>query len=267
MPYPVAACRGNKQSRSAGGPNNLLTKLVGFWPLNEELGGDAVDLHVNNLTLSEYRMGMLPVTVETGMVYPISRGYNNTIQARHVRSDSNIVSTGDVDFTVAAWVYLTGNAGGYIISKYRTTSGYKEFYLRYENFSRKFEFAISSGSLVSVVRSAVVNLGTWYLVIGWHDSAQSQIGIQVNEEAATIAGDTVNPKDTISGLAIGGIDINAIGSFFEGRIGPAMFWKSAAGLGGLLTSAQRKALFNGGNGLTYDQFTGISEVIPYIPPM
>ena len=36
---------------------------------------------------------------------------------------------------------------------------------------------------------------------------------------------------------------------------PTMFWKSAAGAGGVLTAAQRTALYNGGAGLTYAAFT------------
>ncbi len=43
--------------------------------------------------------------------------------------------------------------------------------------------------------------------------------------------------------------------FMDGRIGPTMFWKSAAGGGGVLTAAQRTALYNGGAGLRYDQLT------------
>lgn len=40
-----------------------------------------------------------------------------------------------------------------------------------------------------------------------------------------------------------------------GRVGPTMFWKSAAGGGGVLTAAQRTALYNGGAGLAYANFT------------
>jgi len=42
---------------------------------------------------------------------------------------------------------------------------------------------------------------------------------------------------------------------FDGRIGPIVFWKSAAGDGGVLTADQRTALYNGGAGLPYTSFT------------
>jgi len=42
---------------------------------------------------------------------------------------------------------------------------------------------------------------------------------------------------------------------FDGRLGPIAFWKSSAGNGGVLTAAQRTALYNGGDGLAYASFT------------
>lgn len=47
----------------------------------------------------------------------------------------------------------------------------------------------------------------------------------------------------------------SVAFFMSGRIGPTMFWKSAAGAGGVLTAAQGTALFNGGLGLAYTDFT------------
>jgi hypothetical protein len=43
--------------------------------------------------------------------------------------------------------------------------------------------------------------------------------------------------------------------WFSGRIGPVAMWKSAPGGGGVLTAAQRTALWNGGAGLAYADFT------------
>ncbi len=44
-------------------------------------------------------------------------------------------------------------------------------------------------------------------------------------------------------------------AFSTARIGPVAMWKSAAGGGGVLSSSQRTALFNAGNGLAYTAFT------------
>ena len=96
-------------------------------------------------------------------------------------------------------------------------------------------------------------IATWYFVVTWHDSVANTLSIQVNNGGVDAVVTTGPPTDEASVFEVG-----AYGGFqapMNGRIGPTMFWKSAAGAGGVLTAAQRTALWNGGVPLAYAAFT------------
>jgi hypothetical protein len=88
-------------------------------------------------------------------------------------------------------VYLNSFSGVQtgIISKFKTATNDREYKLEISN-TDKFRFAVSSNGLIGgVVTTEALDVGlpalnTWYLVIGWHDSVNDQIGIQINDNRA-----------------------------------------------------------------------------------
>jgi hypothetical protein len=190
-------------------------------------------------------------------VYATARQYNAAANEYHARpGDDAIFSIGDNDFTIAAWVYFdTIGAWRSIASKYGG-SGYYEYYLVLHS-TNIFRFAVSAnGTNVSSLYASTfgaVSINTWYLAVVWLDSTASTINIQINDGATDSAVWIASLFDGAFPFELGRHGSGA--GEMNGRIGPTMFWKSAAGGGGVLTAAQRTALYNAGAGLPYESFT------------
>jgi hypothetical protein len=111
----------------------------------------------------------------------------------------------------------------------------------------------------TVVGNATANtlgapaINTWYCIVSWHDSVANTINISINNGGVDSTVWAGGVRDSTTAFEISGYNGGA--DAFNGRTGPTMFWKSAAGGGGVLTAAQRSALYNGGAGLPYASFT------------
>jgi len=230
--------------------NGLLNALIAYWPGNEASGG-AQDVHTNALHLTDTNT----VTNAAGKVYATARQYTQANSEYHVRSgDDALLSAGDADLTLAAWVYfdnLTAARG--IAGKAATSQA--EYALVYSAATSRLRWIISPNGTAAVNTNAedlgAPSTGVWYLMVGWHDSVANTVSIQVNNG-------TVNSQAHSAGVHNGSAAFR-IGEYFanymDGRIGPTAFWKSAAGGGGVLSSSQRTSLWNAGAGLAYANFT------------
>ena len=224
------------------GGNGLLNNLIAYWPGNE-VAGNALDLHANALHLTDTNT----VTSNPGLVYPLARQYTRANLEYHTRpGDDALLSTGaGVDFTLASWFRLDGPAGTKgIASKWQ--GGAAVEYGLYTQADNTLTWTLPLAN-----RTKVIVVATWYLAIGWYDSVAARIYLQLNNDVpASIA--CAAPADTVAAFRIGSI---TLANFMNGRIAPTMFWKSAGGAGGVLTAAQRTALYNGGAGLAYAAVT------------
>ena len=230
--------------------NGLLNNLIAYWPGNE-VAGNALDLHTNALHLTDVN----GVTSNPGVVYPWSRQYTRALNRYHTRpGDDALLSTGDVDFTIAACVWLDSKIGvETIASKDTMAMPNREYWLGYFLAGDRFFLQLTDGTVGTAIANTLgaPALGAWYLVIGWHDSVANTVNIQVNNGGADVVGTVGAPADTGAIFQIG----RTLANQWDGRIGPTMFWKSAPGAGGVKTPAERLALWNGGTPLRYDQFT------------
>jgi len=127
--------------------------------------------------------------------------------------------------------------------------------LWYFEFVNRFQFRVSSDGTAETSQDAntlgAPAINTWYLIVGWHDSVANTINIQVNNGGIDSTPHATGVFDNVYSFRIG----MGRATWTDGRIGPTMFWKSAAGGGGVLTAAQRTQLWNGGAGLPYASFT------------
>lgn len=249
---PFNATFDRRAAAAAAAGNGLLNSLVAYWALDEAAGANhALDKHTNALTMPQ----VSSPGAGTGKVYSTARVCTTT--AYFERADDALISTGDVDFTIAAWVnFGTINGGHTIVGKYYAGSE-KEFALSYSFSLGKFSFIVTADGSTPVEALATTfgaaSPGNWYLAIGWHDSVANTINIQVNDGVVDSTAHAGGVRDGTQALRFG-FD-NWLGGFANGRIGPVAFWKSAAGGGGVLTTAQRTALYNAGAGLAYANFT------------
>ena len=143
-----------------------------------------------------------------------------------------------------------------IAAKYGA-AGDREHYLGFTTATNRFRFLVSrDGTASDSVDADILGLpaiNTWYLVVAWHDSVADTINIEVNNGGVDSLPHATGVFDGTYPFRIG--RLGALAFYMDGRIGPTMFWKSAPGVGGILTAAQRTQLWNGGTPLRHDQFT------------
>ena len=240
-------------SGRGGGGNGLLTGLVAYWGL-DEASGNALDKHSGGLTLTQANNP----GADTGKVYATARTFNGN-NTYFSRASETAIQLGDIDFCVAAWVFLTNvTAQRLIASQYRFGDSHRVWFVDYLNTSNRFRFGIS-GDGVNATIAVADNFGgpsgsTWYLVYVYHDATANQIGISINNGTAnTQAHTTGAAADTVAPLAIGAFFNTtgiAAGFAWQGRLGPVAMWKNRT-----LDATARAALYNGGVGLAYSAFT------------
>lgn len=220
---------------------NLESGLVAYWPLNENSGTREDVRGANNLAEINGTVSAQPGIQDQAARF-------QAVEQRHLSiGDNPDVSTGDIDFTIAAWVYLdTITDHRTILAKGDTVNGCgDEYLLWYQGTARNFRFEINCQAKQAIAASFGAPVaGTWYFVAAWHDAAAGTVNIQVNNgpvDSTTTAG--IAPPDTTHSLRIG-MGSDAFANPFDGRIDEVGFWKR------VLIAQERTDLYNGGSGNT-----------------
>lgn len=232
---------GNKLIITAAPPSPLLTDLVAYWKLDES-SGTRYDSHGAN-HLTDYNT----VASATGRLGNcISYAVGNT--DKYVGcADSDALSTGDIDFTIAGWFKVTGaNGQGQIANKWNWNTSNREYLLDvHPSTYCRFYIATTAQSQVGAVDSFFPSVGDWTWICGWHDSVNNTVNVQVNgrtvvstaHSGGVISGGTadftIGPYSVLANYATE-IDIDEVG-----------LWKR------VLTSDERAELYNSGAGKTY----------------
>lgn len=242
-----------KRRRAAAG-NGLLNNLVAYWPLSEAGGANnAIDLHTNALHLTQ---NSSPGS-DTGKVYAGARTFNGSTRY-FSRASEAALSLGNVDYTIAAWVFLSVKISGFIACKGNALDGADwDYAISYLDSADRMRLSIGNGTGLSSVLAenyGAPDVNTWMLIIAQHDAASKAIYISVDNGTLNSASYMGIHDTTTKIFAIGALS-DYSDNRWNGRIGPVAMWKSAPGGGGVLTAAQRAALWNGGAGLAYAEFT------------
>lgn len=238
-------------SRAAAG-NGLLNALIAYWPLNEAGGANnALDLHSNGLTLTQ----VSSPGADTGKVYSTARTFDGSADY-FTRNSETLLQTGNVDWSIAFWVFATSLANSPMLVTKITGGAYE--YAVYPEPTGQLGYYVWNGATTVAINcvtgAGVITTGAWKHVIAWYDSVAGTGSVSVDNAAPVTAGKTTNPGTSSANFRLASWQL-AAGNRLAGRIGPVAMWKSAAGGGGVLTAAQRTALYNGGAGLPYASFT------------
>lgn len=213
-PVDVAEIYGQSLTRQAsGGVEDLTDDLVSYWQLEETSGARADAWGDNDLTDNN------TVTYATGVISNAAQmDAANAEYLSHVSNAS--LDTGNIDFTVFGFAYMDTLTNTGIIER----SG--EYSLRYDTTIGRFAFAVndttcSTATTVYATGSPVVT-GTWYGVVGWHDTS-GYIGIRVNhdEYMITYVDGVCDSSNTGNLFWVGRSDAG----YHDGRLDEVAFWK------------------------------------------
>jgi hypothetical protein len=174
-------------------------------------------------------------------------------------ADNASLSTGDIDFTVAGWVYLdslpaTNNFFG-TVTRWHTSGSpvHREYALITYDISGtvRFHFFVRNAAdsdNASVVANTLGTpaTGTWYFIVAWHDSVADTLNISVNDGVVDSQAHTGGVVDSAADFNIGAYTTS---NYHSGRIDQVGLWKR------VLTAAERTALYNSGNGAAYPDLT------------
>ena len=162
------------------------------------------------------------------------------------RLDNAALSTGDIDFTLAAWVYLDNtSASRVILSKWDKDTSQREYLLQYTTGTGLFSFSVSGDgtaiTTVDAVSFGPAATGAWYLVVAWHDRTADTLNIQVNNGVVNTASHGGGVLDGSADFALGARR-DTLPNYMSGHIDGVGLWKR------LLNSGERGQLWNAGAG-------------------
>lgn len=219
----------------------LLTSLVAYWKLDESSGTRNDSHGVNHLT-------------DNNTVTSVAGKINNAAEFTAANSeslsilDNAALSMGDIDFTIAAWIYITDKSTARVaVAKWNNSANKREYLLWYNNTNDRFTFSVSNDGTTSTNCNADL-LGspatsTWYFVVAEHDSSANRIRIYVDNGAGNEITWSTGVLESDSTFRIGANSQNI--QHWNGRIDEVGIWKR------LLTSGERTQLYNNGSGTAY----------------
>jgi hypothetical protein len=227
---------------------SLLTNLESYWRL-DEASGSALDAHGAN-HLTETSGTIASTTGKVGNCRDLEAGDTEHFEI----SDNAALSTGDIDFTLTGWVNIESISGNaWIVSKWNGTINQREYGVRVLDGSPDlFQFFVSSNGTASASVSATTfgapSLATWYFFVAWHDASANTINIQINNGTVNSTAHATGVFNSTAPFRLGAQGNDS--EFFDGLIDEVGFWKR------ILTSDERTAIYNGGNGLAYPFASG-----------
>jgi hypothetical protein len=199
-------------------------------------------------------------TFVTGKVGNAANFVAASSQYTSLASNSS-VQTGDIDFSLAAWVKLSSKGAiRPIVTKWNNTLNKREYALYYDNSSNAFVFQVSSNGTATALIAATAlgspSLNTQYYVVAWHDSVLNTINICVNNGTVNSAAYSAGVFVSDSELRIGGaVAIGGAQQYMDGQLDEVLFSKR------IFTSAEITDLFNANAGRNYAYIAGATITI------
>lgn len=226
-------------------PGGLRAKAVAYWRLDESSDGTGAvtrkdwTLRGNDLTDNNTVPSTAGKIVRAGLFTSANSEYLS-------RADNADLSMGDVDFTLAGWVYLASKTAEMTCLGKDGGGTNREYSVRYDNTQDRFRFyATPDGTGASVKNAQADTFGspstaTWYFLIAEHDHTNDTLKISVNNGTANSAAITGGVFDGTAEFDLG--RLSSAGSYWNGRLDGWGVYKS------LLTAQEKAWLYNGGAG-------------------
>lgn len=221
----------------------IIDNLIAHWRLNEA-SGVRFDVHGSNDLTDNATVTQAVGKIDNAAQF--IRANNEYLSI----TDNTDLSTGDIDFTWAGWVWLDSKANNLsIIMKWTGAGDQREYGLIYlGGATDRFHFTVSfngtgTATTINADSFGAVATGAWNFVVVWHDATANTINIQVNNGAIDSAAHSTGVFDGTGQLNIGATE--QVLDFFDGRIDSVSLWKR------ILTAQEKTDLYNSGDGLDY----------------
>lgn len=162
-------------------------------------------------------------------------------------ADNPVLSMGDIDFTIQAWVKFNDLGSTHVVLGKGQVAGPE--YILYSNASAEINFRVDNG--IGFFPTAVfsgASTDTWYHLIGYHNATTDEIGLIVNNGTPATVSYTHGSQDSGSSFMIGEDGSGA--RWMNGIVDQVAIWKR------VLTGAEIAELYNGGSGLSYAAMSG-----------
>lgn len=221
-----------------------LDSLVSYWAL-DEASGNRADSHGSNTLTDNNTVGSATGKINTAA--DVERSASEYLSC----ASNSELQTGDIDFTLAAWVNLESSQDMIIIGKDTDSpANSRDYTLDYAEISPgvfRFRFYINGGAGGAIaVSSLALSTSTWYYVLGWHDAAGNTVNVQVNNGSPNSAATGgASPNVSSAEFRVGARQYSGFQGYWDGLIDEAALWKR------LLTSDERTSLYNSGSGFAY----------------
>ena len=173
-------------------------------------------------------------------------------------ADNASLSMGDIDFTIACWVYLDTTPANEMrtINKFDISGTDREYSLFWDNTGGLMTFTVrdtgdTTSSPITASTEGSLSTGQWYCVIAEHDSVNNTISIQINNKDIDSTAHTTGVRDGTADFRIGSLSEG--GEYWDGRIANVGCWKR------ILTTDERSFLYGAGLGKAYSQLDSIGK--------
>lgn len=212
----------------------LLTSLIAHWRLDESSGIRA-DSHAG-LDLSDINtVGSAAGKLNTAASFVAA---NDECLSR---ADDPSLSVGNLDFTIAGWVWFDAITSAGLAGKW--SAGSLEYIVYCDGTNLRFYVSSNGTNAFFANNTQALSTSTWYFFVAWHDAAADTINLSVNNNTAASTAHSAGVHD---GSATFHLAQNEEGlTFLNGRLDSVSIWKR------VLTAAERTQLYNSGSGLDY----------------
>ncbi|HOW90760.1 MAG TPA: LamG domain-containing protein [Anaerolineaceae bacterium] len=215
--------------------NPGLYQMVGYWAMEGADSANEPPLF-GNITLNNYNS----VGTAIGKI-------NNGRDFEKGQSDyfisSGVPQIGTGDLTVGFWWKPEAVDG--VRQVYFNFGGTGGFRFRVDT-TNKVDFAIHDGSVYNTVAwGSVLVTGTWYYIVGWHDSVGKKIYLNINEGTPVNLAHTTGMGAVTENMYVGQ---SAVGTYFSDGVMDELFIYRR-----LLSAYERSWFYNSGNGRSFSQ--------------
>jgi hypothetical protein len=222
----------------------------------DEASGNALDSH---------SVGPYDLT-ENGTIGSVSgRRHLQRANSEYFSRASNAdLQSGDIEFSVAAWVNAETVAGGYftIAAKDNITVEREWILLIDQDVAEKFSFSVFSGttSRGAVQWGTPPSISTLYFVAAGHSASGDLVWISVNAGTPVTSGTSGTPAVSSADFLVGAAKVGGSPNlFWDGQVGTLGYWKRDI-------RTDLTTLYNGGTPLTYAELGGGTPTIAMVVP-